>query len=309
MTHGAVFSGVLHLAVLLLAMFGLPWLWQPVELIEAVPVQIVSAEALAESRNQERPQQPQPEPVIPEAPKAPDLPEPAAEAPPEPAPIPEPEPVVEPEPAPEPETTVAEEPVIAPTPPEPVPEPEPAVPPVAQIAQAEPKPTPPQKPKPPKKKKVDNKPKEPEEQPADPDFASALLNKLKDKKKNNAAAEPQQTQQARATPEDYAGPPLSEGEKDLIRSQVEGNWIVDVGMSGIEEMVVEIVVQMNPDGSVHSADFDPSGNNGNPNWVIYAESCKRAVLKSSPLRMPPEKPYEAWAKMTLVFNARQMLGL
>jgi hypothetical protein len=40
--------------------------------------------------------------------------------------------------------------------------------------------------------------------------------------------------------------------------------------------------------------------------MIFAETCRRAVYKSSPLRMPPEKPYEAWKEMTLVFHWNEM---
>jgi hypothetical protein len=101
---------------------------------------------------------------------------------------------------------------------------------------------------------------------------------------------------------------MSEGEKDIIRQQIKQNWIIDIGMQGLEDMTVEVRVRMNPDGSVQAAKADLSSSNGHPNWPIYARSCENAVLKSSPLRMPPEKPYPAWATMTLVFNARDMLG-
>jgi hypothetical protein len=94
----------------------------------------------------------------------------------------------------------------------------------------------------------------------------------------------------------------------MIREQVRANWITDRGMQGLEDMVVVLNVQMNPDGSVVSADPDRSSSNGYPNWQIFAESCQRAVLKSSPLRMPPEKPYGSWRVMKLRFSARDLLG-
>jgi outer membrane biosynthesis protein TonB len=332
MSSGAIFSGLLHLAIILIVVFGLPWWYEPTEILEATPVTVVSADQLAQlQKSQRQPAQKQPAPkdtTIPQAPKAPALPEPEPE--PEPAPAPEPQPKTqpepaptveappepqpeppapEPEPAPQPDQT-EQEAVIAPPEPTPEPPPEPVIPQQPQVAEAQPKPLPPQKPKPPKKKEVKEKPKEKpkEEQAAEPDFASALIDKLS-KKSKKQASQPEQTQEAALPPADYDGPPITEGEKDMIRQQVEGNWIVDVGMPGLEEMTVEINVQMNPDGTVQSAKVDPGGNNGNPNWTIFAESCRRAVLKSSPLRMPPEKPYPAWAKMTLVFNAKQMLGL
>jgi len=74
---------------------------------------------------------------------------------------------------------------------------------------------------------------------------------------------------------------LAEQEKDLIRKQVEENWIVDIGVAGLETMAVRIDVEMNPDGSVQVARIDPAIDNGNPNWREYAEMCRRAGLKSS----------------------------
>jgi TolA protein len=167
---------------------------------------------------------------------------------------------------------------------------------------------PPKKPTPPKKKDEPKKKPEPKERSFD-DIVNGLVDKDKNKDKKKKPAQQQQPQQAALSPQDqYDGPPVSEGEKDVIRQQIKQNWIIDIGMQGLEDMTVDVSVRMNPDGSVQSATIDQSSSNGNPNWPIYAESCRRAVLKSSPLRMPPDKPYQAWAEMTLVFNARQMLG-
>jgi TonB family protein len=333
MSSGAIFSGLLHLAIILIVIFGLPWWYEPTEIIEATPVTVVSADQLAQlQKSQRQPAQKQPTPpkdtTIPQAPKAPALPEPEPE--PEPAPAPEPEPKTqpepaptvevppepqpeqpppEPEPAPAPQDETEQQAVIAPPVPTPEPPPEPVVPQEPQVAGAQPKPLPPQKPKPPKKKKAEEKPKEkPKEEQAEPDFASALIDKLS-KKSKKQASQPEQTQDAALPPADYDGPPLTEGEKDMIRQQIEQAWLVDPGMPGLDKMTVDIKVQMNPDGSVQSARIDESTNNGDPNWRIFAEATRRAVLKASPLRMPPEKPYEAWSKMTLHFDPRSMLGL
>jgi hypothetical protein len=102
---------------------------------------------------------------------------------------------------------------------------------------------------------------------------------------------------------------LSEREKDYIRQQIQENWILDVGMAGLEAMTVQIEVAMNPDGSVQTARIDPATDNGNPNWRSFAQSCLRAVLRASPLRMPAKWPYAAWKRMTLVFNGREMANL
>jgi len=311
MGKGAVLSGLLHLAAVLLTVFGLPWLYDTNEVLQATPVSVISEARFAELKNQKPPAQQkkpeqQKEQEIPPAPKAPDVaqpePEPEEPAPPEPAP---PEPVAEPEPPPEP----PQQQVVAPEP-QPEPKPQPVPPPEPQVAEAQPKPVPPKKPDPPKKKQDPKKKKEkdkPKQEQVAADDTSFLKDIEKKLKKNQKKFQP--TQQQAALPRDnYDGPPLSEGEKDIIRQQIKQNWIIDIGMQGLEDMTVEVNVRMNPDGSVQSATVDQSSSNGHPNWPIYAESCQRAVLKSSPLRMPPDKPYEAWATMTLVFNARDMLG-
>jgi len=342
MGNSAVLSGLLHLAVVLLAIFGLPWLYERNEVIEATPIAVVSeaqfdqmSQAKKPPAQQKKTDQPK-ETAIPPAPKAPDLPEPEVQAeapapepqPEPPPPQPEPPPPQQqaetpppPEPAPpppEPETPPAaqdqqpQQAVVAPPPPTPPPPaPAPVIPQEPQIAEAQPKPLPPQKPKPPKKKETEKKDK-PKQQAPEEDTSSFLQNLETKLKKKQAAAQkqPGAQQEAAAPPQDdYNGPPVTEGEKDAIRQQIQQNWLVDVGMQGLDQMTVDIVVQMNPDGSVQQATIDGGSNTDNPNWRIMAESARRAVLKSSPLRMPPDKPYEAWSRIRLHFDPKEMLGL
>ena len=100
--------------------------------------------------------------------------------------------------------------------------------------------------------------------------------------------------------------PFTETERASIRRQIEQRFLVDAGMPDRDKMVVNILVEMNPDGSVQSVTIeDPSDY---LNWQRFAESCERAIYKSSPLHMPPGKPYSAWRKITLTFNAKEMLN-
>ena len=112
---------------------------------------------------------------------------------------------------------------------------------------------------------------------------------------------------ATQSPDQSASPAPSED--DLIREQIRSNWVLDAGMDGLETMVVVIAVEMNPDGSVQSAKIDPSTDNGNPNWPVFAQSCLRSLLKSSPLRMPKDKPYEAWRRLNLRFTGKELSAL
>ncbi|HTO81017.1 MAG TPA: hypothetical protein VMQ73_02230 [Methylomirabilota bacterium] len=338
MGKSAVLSGLLHLAIIVLAIVGLPWFYEPNEVLEATPIAVVSEAQFDQMKDakkppaqQKKPEKPPQEAAIPQAPKAPDLPEPVpapepqaqpeppqAAAPPPPAPEPPPPP---PPPAPPPQQPEAQDQpqqqaVIAPPPPQtPPPEQPPVVPQEPKVAEAQPKPLPPQKPKPPKKPDTSKKDK-PKEDAAEDDTASFLQNVEKKLKKNQAAAQKQQQtpsspppQEANLPQQDYNGPPLSEGEKDAIKDQIWPNVLFDPGMQGLEGMIVVVKVVMNPDGSVQSAVLDRTSSNGAANWQIFAEQCERGVRKSSPLRMPPDKPYEAWKEMTLVFHGREMMGM
>jgi outer membrane biosynthesis protein TonB len=335
MGKGAAFSALLHLAVIVLTVVGLPWLYNADEFLTATPIGIVSEEQLAQLQSKKAPAQRAPEQPkdekIPDAPEAPPVaePEPEPEPPPEPEPEPEPPPEPEPEPEPPPEPEPEPEPEAVPEPPavQPEPEPEPQAvivpepqhepepapvePPKEQVAEAKPKPVPPEKPDLPKKKKEETKKKKEEpkkEQVAeDPDSFLKNIEKKLEKRKKKKSQESQPQQQAALPEDDYDGPPLSQGERDMIRQQVEENMSYDVGLQGLDEMVVQIIVELNPDGTVRDARIDKSGFNGNPNWYVWAETCRRAILKSNPLRMPPEKPYASWATMTLVFPGIEFL--
>src|SRR5262249_21204064 len=98
---------------------------------------------------------------------------------------------------------------------------------------------------------------------------------------------------------------VTEAERDSARRQIQQNWLVDPGLPGLKNMVAVVVVELNPEGTVQSATIEPSADSDNPDWQTFAESCRRAVYRSSPLRMPPGKPYAAWKRLTLTFNAKE----
>ncbi len=308
---GASISLLLHLALVLLFIFGLPNFFAPDELIESIPVQVVTnisdqttqtempspAPPAPEPPDPEPPQPPEPEPTPP-----PPAPEPPAPEPPAPQPAPEPVPAPEPEPVPEP--------VIAPPEPEPVPEPEPE-PEETEEAQVEPPPpAPPQKPKPPQVAEIpkEEPEEEPEEEPVS-DITSVLKNveKLKQKAPDaeQPANEPTPPQAASQAP---LGDELSTSERDAIASQIQQCWLVDIGMQGIEEIVVAVTVQYNPDGSVYRIDFnDPLQLAADQRYRVLAERARAAVQECSPIRVSSD--YNNWKTITFRFNPKGMLGL
>jgi hypothetical protein len=79
---------------------------------------------------------------------------------------------------------------------------------------------------------------------------------------------------------------------------------------GLAEMQVEIGTNLNPDGSVVSVEYTESTRSklANPDYLKFAQSARRAILKCSPLHVPKSVPYEAWKHITFTFNAKEMLG-
>jgi outer membrane biosynthesis protein TonB len=293
-----VFSGLLHLSLFLLAVFGLPQFWREPPMDEA-PM-IVDIVPIGEKTNppplqEDKPPQPEPQKAEPEPPK------------PEPAPKPEPPKPQPPAPAP---------PTPAPPPPPP-PKPEPAP---APVPKPEPKPEPPKpepKPEPPKKQKnvtdeldsllksVDKK------KPTPKDELDKLLKsaeKLKPSVPENKQATQTQAQSVRGSMSNNPNEPVSMTEQDRIRAHVERFWNVPAGAKDADKLIVEIKVSVLPDGTVTGADIvlDPVMML-NPYYQAAADSARRAVRAASPLPIPANK-YDQFKDFSLRFNPKFAAG-
>ncbi|MDP6390203.1 MAG: cell envelope integrity protein TolA [Alphaproteobacteria bacterium] len=285
------YSILFHLSVFVLAVYGVPWP-QP-DII--TPSQVIEVEVVAVSET------PEPQPPIPEA-----------KPPPPPPPPPRPQP---------PQVAALQPPA-----PEPEPEPEPAPAPPKPEAKPEPKPEPPkQKPKP--KKPAVKLPKPPRAKPKPPpkdDFASVLrtVEKLKKKppppkKKKDKSLDEQllaAVQRHQRSPERAQRAPLGQrmtmSELDTVRRQIERCWVFPAGAKNPEDLIVEIKLELNQDGTVRRAEIvDKFRIQLDPFYRAAAESALRAVLnpRCSPLKLPPEK-YSEWKSMTLGFNPRDLVG-
>ena len=103
---------------------------------------------------------------------------------------------------------------------------------------------------------------------------------------------------------------LSVGELDAIRDQIADCWNIPAGAKGAEDLIVDIFVRMNPDGTVRAAEVtDKSRMRVDPFFRTAAESAIRALRnpRCSPLRLPLDK-YDLWKTFTIGFNPRDMLG-
>lgn len=102
--------------------------------------------------------------------------------------------------------------------------------------------------------------------------------------------------------------PITISEIDLVRQQIARCWNLPAGAKDAENLIIEIKVFMNPDGTVNSADIKDKKRVGRDGFYrSAAESALRAVLnrRCQPFKLPPEK-YNRWKTMTLVFNPKEM---
>jgi outer membrane biosynthesis protein TonB len=308
MQRGFLFSGLLHVGVVLLAYVHLWDLLFPAPPLEETPIAVQLVNIAPETRATA----PNPRPKPAEKPE-----EKPVEAPKEPPkkPVQKPEePPPSPPPAPAPQAAQNEPP---PTPPQAPPKPEPPPPPPPPPPEApSPKPEPPPKPELPQPEPPPRKPTPPQDdkKKADDKSFDALLKNLA---KRSEAPQPQtppkpnaQQQAARpsAQPSAPLGPKLTTSEIDVVKRQIEQCWSPPTGAKEAHDLVVEIHATVAPDGRVISAQITSTTRLGDTFYRAAADSALRAILnpRCSPLKLPPEK-YDQWRDLNLTFNPKDLL--
>jgi len=301
---GVALSVALHLVLGALFILGLPRLFNP-PVPEDMPVAVQLVTIAPETRAT------RPNPMAPRPNAKPDPP--TADAP---ITKPEPEPPV-PTPVP-PASAEIPPPAELPKPPEPKPAPPPPV------LKPEPKPEPP---KPVEKAEVP-KPKEKPEPPQqmaknetkaeqkkyDPGQFEALLKNLAAQPTAPSSdAPPQRPRVASAKPSSQPRAPLgsqlSASEMDMVREQIARCWNVPAGARDAKDLVVEIRVVVDPDGTVRQATIvDQARFGSDPFFRAAAESARRAFFNPMcrPLRLPPEK-YAIWKDLVVDFSPKDIL--
>jgi outer membrane biosynthesis protein TonB len=251
---------------------------------------------------------PDAKPEVPEVEAPAPKPQPKPE-PPKPAPVPPPAAAVS-QPADEPAPPEAKPP--PPPPPKP-PEPKPEAKPVEKLEVPKPR----EKPDPPRQlAKVEPKPEEkkPEEKKYDPRQFDALLKNLSPvHTAMTADAPPEHPRPAAARPSSQPKAPLGSqltaSELDMVRHQIARCWNVPAGARDAKDLVVEIKVIVDPDGTVRQATIVDQGRLGSdPFYRAAAESARRAFFNPlcRPLHLPAEK-YAIWKDLVVDFSPRDVL--
>ncbi len=115
----------------------------------------------------------------------------------------------------------------------------------------------------------------------------------------------EQTQQ---TP--ILGNRLTISEIDAVRRQIEPCWNVQIGARNPEELIVDVRVYMNRDGTVRKVQIiDTARMRSDVFFRAAADSARRAVQNKNctPLNLPADK-YDRWQQMVLRFDPSQMVG-
>jgi len=302
--RGIALSAALHLVLGSLFIFGLPRLFTPPPL-EDMPVAVELVTIAPETRaTRPNPNQPRPnaKPEVPTADAPVTKPEPE---PPVPTPVPPPS-AEAPPPTPElpkpPEPKPAAPPVLKP------PEPKPEPPKPSEKAEA---PRPREKPEPPQQM-AKNEPKA-EQKKYDPgQFETLLKNLAAQSTVPSPDPPPQRPRVASARPSSQPRAPLGSqitaSEVDLVRQQIARCWNVPAGARDAKDLVVEVRVAVDPDGTVRQATIIDQGRLSDPFYRAAAESARRAFFNPlcRPLHLPPDK-YAIWKDLVVDFSPKDIL--
>ena len=309
--RGIGLSVALHLFFGGLFIFGLPRLFAPPPLQDmpvAVELVTVAPETRATKPNPTAPR-PNAKPEVPvaDAPVEKPMPEPPIPTP-VPPPSNEPAPSAETPPSPEPSTAPEHKPTPPPLlkPPESKPEP----PKPTEKVEA---PRPKEKPEPPQQM-AKNEPKAAEQKKYDPSQFEALLRNLATQPTvPSPDAPPQRPRVASTRPSSQPRAPLGSqitaSEVDLVRQQIARCWNVPAGARDAKDLVVEIRVAVDPDGTVRQATIvDQVRLGGDPFFRAAAESARRAFFNPlcRPLHLPPDK-YAIWKDLVVDFSPKDIL--
>ncbi len=279
-THGNlkpafIKSVIFHVAIFLIALFGLPFIKKEPLLLSPVSVELVDISELTQTNK-------------PPPSKIKDIPKPK-----------EPEPV---KPLPEPEPLKKEPP--KPVEPEIKPEPKKDAVPPPEPKKEKPKETPKEKPKPPEPKKEEPKPVKED---------NSFDNLLKDLTPEKDKEKPNEQKDVRDDADDgqlaNLADKLTMSELDSFRHQLEPCWNIPAGAKYAEDLAVEIRVVMNRDMTVRDVRILDQGRyNRDSAFRAAADSATRALRnpRCQPLRLPADK-YDQWKTIVINFDPRNML--
>ena len=197
----------------------------------------------------------------------------------------------------------------------PPPEPKPKAPAPAEKKQAEPKRDPiadalkkeeAKKPEPKKEANAPTPPKKSVQQPPkfDPKKVEALLDK-RVPQRLAATGDLINSTLSLGAPSGLAAQ-LSQSELDALRARLAQLWSPPAGAKNPEELVVQIRMQLKPDGSLAGPPMVLTSGK-TPLFMASRDSAIRAVLRGQPFDMLRPEHYEQWKDIEITFDPRDMI--
>jgi hypothetical protein len=163
----------------------------------------------------------------------------------------------------------------------------------------------PEKPKEKTKGKAKEKPKPKKEKPK---FDSVLKNIMKNKEEGDMVDPKESRDGSSSSQTGKLSDQLTISEMDLIRQQISKCWNIPAGARDAQNLIVNVKVWMNMDGTVKEVRLENTGSSDNPFYRTASESALRAVQdqRCLPLKLPLEK-YDQWKVFVLTFNPKDLL--
>ncbi len=276
MSKALIFSLLFHATVVLIGIFGLPYIKKDLDEIQPpVPIELVEISDKTQTdkpveRAQIKPVEEKKEPPKPEPERPKQAPKQTSESPPRPI-APPVDDLAIPDKAKEPDKKIEK-----------------------------PKEKPPTPKRRPALSKEEAKPQE--------DPFQSLLRNLQDAKPDPADGAGKEASAQKAPPAPL-GDRMTMSEMDALRQQLAQCWNVLAGARYAEDLVVDMKLFMNPDRTVREAGVvDVIRYNTDTIFRAAADSALRAVRNPdcNPLRLPPEK-YNQWKEITVRFDPREIL--
>lgn len=102
---------------------------------------------------------------------------------------------------------------------------------------------------------------------------------------------------------------LSISERTLIKQRITEHWSIDVGKYQAGEMVVELDIFLNQNGSVREVKILDLGRyEKDPKFKVAVDEAIRAIYSAFPIAELTKERYHAWKESRYVFDPSEMIG-
>lgn len=103
------------------------------------------------------------------------------------------------------------------------------------------------------------------------------------------------------------GSDLTDSDYGIIKNQIIPNWSIPIGVQNLDNMLVKLEIRVSDDGTVNDiVILDESRYNSDTFYRLTVDSARRAVILSSPLKIPRNK-IDRFRNFIIVFNPKDAI--